>query len=210
MAETTTRFLNWSPRSWNGASSGGGTGPLATPPPFPGEDPPAPTPAAPAARSANQRSTRAVKPGSRRARLECVMRRLRVMRLKANCSGSVSMNRSVPLEPLETRLGGPLHALDFGPAGGLVGRQGRSHVQVCVASSDWCSEIASIIASRVPEPMEKWAECAASPMSTDAPVTPGVIPDGREGPPDGAVRDEPMGIQFLAKEVLEEGDGLLL
>ena len=61
-------------------------------------------------------------------------------------------------------LGGALRGLHDRPALGLVGVERRRHV-----APPRPSEIASSIASLVPEPIEKCAVCAASPSSTTFP-----------------------------------------
>jgi len=72
IGETTTRLGTVSPRSANGANIGGVTFCAAGSPAF----------------ASNQRSARSTSPRSRSARLACVMRRLRVMRLTVIWSGS--------------------------------------------------------------------------------------------------------------------------
>ncbi len=65
---------------------------------------------------------------------------------------------------------------------GLVGGKRRAR------SSGWrpmarASAIASSSASLVPEPIEKCAECAASPISTTLPLDPALVGDARETSP---------------------------
>ena len=76
---TTIRFGSTSSRSRYGVNSGGGAGSTGTDLPLWVAD-----------CAANQRSTSATSAGSRSLRFSCVMRRLRVSRLKANWTGSVS------------------------------------------------------------------------------------------------------------------------
>jgi hypothetical protein len=86
MGLTTTRFRRRSPRRWKGAKIGGGaTGASRVPALGLGASGGA---CRSQASSKNQRSTRATSAGSRRRRFSQVMRLLRVMRLKVNCSGS--------------------------------------------------------------------------------------------------------------------------
>ena len=87
MGETQTRFGSSRPRTRNGLNIGGGGG---------AEGAGGSVPACSAAFPAYHASTFSRKTGSRMRRFSCVMRRLRVMRLKANWIGSVSMYRSAP------------------------------------------------------------------------------------------------------------------
>src|SRR3989454_4179746 len=72
IGETTTRFTNSTSRNRNGVNRGGGGGLLGTS-----------TPLCSAVRAANQRSTSPTNLGSRSFKLSCVIRRLRVSRLRS-------------------------------------------------------------------------------------------------------------------------------
>ena len=112
------------------------------------------------------------------------------------------------LEPFETRLGRPLHALDLGPAGRLVGRQRGSDGKIV-------GEERLVKRDRVDHrepgarPDGEVGRVRGVADEHDVAVAPRPVPDGREAPPDRPVRDESMGVQFLPEGVLEEGDGLL-
>ena len=85
-----------------------------------------------------------------------MIRRLRVMRLKANWVGSVPMYRSVPSNH-------PMLALAARWRLAAAGRRSASYAGKALSRSPQfsliarASSIASTIAMRVPEPTEKWA-----------------------------------------------------
>ncbi len=118
--------------------------------------------------------SRSVNSGSRRRRLAWVTRRLRVMMLKANCSGSWPVYW--PRFSNHSRLACAARWVDA-----TTGRRSASYAARAAGmrpSEAWppvlscrqaASASASSMASLVPEPMEKCAVWAASPSSTTFP-----------------------------------------
>ncbi len=70
------------------------------------------------------------------------------------------------------------------------------------------SAIASSIAMRVPDPTEKCAVWAASPMRTTLIDRPWPRDDGRELPPDAAVGDERMARELFREQLFEKRGAL--
>lgn len=141
MGETTTRLRSSRALSRSGVNIGG----------VPGAQP-------------NSSSTAAVNEASRSRRLSWVTRRLRVSRLKANWRGGWSTY--VPSSSNQRRLAAAARWVDsttgrrsLSYAARAAGRSGCSWTQAARAR-------ASSTASLVPEPMEKCAVWAASPMRT--------------------------------------------
>lgn len=144
IGETTTRLRSSRPRSRSGVNIGG----------VPGAQP-------------NSSSTAAVKRMSRSRRLSWVTRRLRVRRLNANWRGAWSTY--VASSSNQRRLAAAARWVEATTgrrsssyAARAAGRSGCSSMQAASAR-------ASSTASLVPEPMEKWAVWAASPMRTVLP-----------------------------------------
>ncbi len=141
MADTTTRFFSSRPRSRSGWNIGGTTSPAPTPLRF--------------SWPANQASIRPANSGSRTRRLPWVTRRLRVMMLNANCSGSWC--RYWPRFSNHSRLACAARWVEA-----TTGLRSASYA-ASAASSPGCScrqaarASASSMASLVPEPMEKCA-----------------------------------------------------
>src|ERR1700687_3383240 len=115
----------------------------------------------------NQRSTSATNSGSRTLRFEYVTRRLRVSRLNANWSGSWRVY--CEMFSTHSRL-----ACAARCALSTTGRRSASYAASAISTPGFscrqaASASASSIASFVPEPIEKWAEWAASPIKSKLP-----------------------------------------
>ena len=114
--------------------------------------------------SANQVSRFATNAGSRTRRFSCEMRWLRVSRLYANCSASNAVyrltfsNHSVELRAAFWIFSTSTERSASYPASAVARSPGACNARA--------SAIASSSASLVPEPTEKCAVCAASPMRT--------------------------------------------
>lgn len=153
IGDTTTRLRRVSPRSVNGVNIAGV--PASSGPPSGAWGQP------------KSRSTAPVKRGSRSRRLPWVTRRLRVRRLKANCRAGWS---TYPASSSNHRM----LAAAARWVEATAGRRAASYAASAAGTSGSVSTArarasASSTASLVPEPIEKWAVCAASPISTVLP-----------------------------------------
>ena len=112
------------------------------------------------------------------------------------------------LVPGAARVGRRHQLVDDRPARRLERRQGLAARRCMLSDSALSSAMASSMASRVPEPMEKCAVRRASPISTTLPARQRCVSYVGEIAPDRLVRDETVPSQGLGEDLLAVGQRL--